>query len=349
MKETDIDALAQAGALPADPFTQAKPLTPKAKQVTEDEARLKTVRQIIKEAADGALSARDTKRILTTTHWEMDRDTGGFVDEQVWFFGGISGFGKTSWTIACADEQLKAGRRPLIISAEDPPRLYGERLLMRRTRVDRYRFAEGKLHRAEMAEIVEAANRAENLPVYVNAVGRSVEWVAKEVRKVIQLEGIDITYWDYVQAFSKEKATEQRRMELTYIARTIIDVIKMSGKSGCVCSQITPDDKHPVPKKEMLRDSKDMGNMAEVVAIGFFARNNIERGQDGQRALVANEGERCIVIDKNKPGPGPASGRIYRCGSDVQHGCFDVVTDPDDQFRTDYSLGDLSEPLDWKD
>lgn len=328
----DINDHVKDGTLPDDPTVEAEPVSPKAKEAHADDARLMTVKQVMKASWDEVTAPRDKRPIITTTHYEIDRDTGGFCPEDVWIVAGKSQWGKTSFTIAVADENIARGHRILIVSGEDRPTLYGERLIIRRSRVNRYRYKNNLMNDAEFSRGLDAVGRAENLPVYLDARGKSVEWAAKRVRRIVAEEGIDLIFWDYLQCFHKDKPTQDQRLGITYIARIMTDVIKTSGKAGAILSQVTPDDKAMVPDMYSIRDSKDVANAAEVVAIGFVPKSAIERDVDGRKIMIANEGERAMVLAKNKPGPGPG-GRIYRMGSDADHGCFDVVEDPDAPAR----------------
>lgn len=339
---TDLNDQAQAGTLPEDPAVGALPISPAAKQVTEDEARLMTVQGVMKASWEQATAPRSDRKIITTCHYEIDRDTGGFCPEDVWIIAGKSQWGKTSYTIACADENIKAGHRVLIVSGEDRPSLYGERLMIRRTRINRYRYTNNRMTDVEFNAGADAVKDAENIPVYLDARGKSVEWAAKRVRQIVASEGIDLIFWDYIQCFHKEKATQDQRLGITYIARAMTDVIKTTGKAGALLSQVTPDEKAMTPDMYSIRDSKDVANAAEVVAIGFFPKGSVERDTNGQKVLVAKEGERCMVLAKNKPGPGPG-GRIYRMGSDANHGCFDVVKNPEP--NNEHWADDISAPL----
>lgn len=341
----DINDLAKRGQLPTDPATHARPINAPAKEAAEDAARIVTVQAMMKASWDQVTAPRHGRKIITTTHYEIDRDTGGFCDEDVWVIAGESQWGKTSFTIACADENLKRGHRPLIISGEDRPSLYGERLIIRRSRVNRYRYSNGDLTADERSRVTSELVKAEQLPVYLDARGKSVEWAAKRARTLIAAEGIDLVFWDYLQCFQKEKATQDQRLGITYIARVMTDLIKTSGKAGAILSQVTPDEKATVPSMYSIRDSKDVANAAEVVAIGFYPKTSVERDVDGQRILIAKEGERAMVLAKNKPGPGPGN-RIYRMGSDSQHGCFDVVRE-----EPSYGVSDdhwATEPQGWQ-
>src|SRR5690606_40381223 len=53
----------------------------------------------------------------------------------IWVFGADTSWGKSSLFVSVADENLRRGKRILIVSAEDPPSLYGDRLLSRRAQV----------------------------------------------------------------------------------------------------------------------------------------------------------------------------------------------------------------------
>jgi replicative DNA helicase len=337
----DINDHIAAGTLPEDPTTLAKPVSAEAKRVAEDEGRLMTVEGILKASWDEATAPESKRRILTTCHWEIDRDTGGFCDEDVWVIAGKSSWGKTSFTIACADENIQRGARVLIVSGEDRPSLYGTRLMIRRTQIDRYRYATRRMNSDEFNRGVNVLSQAERIPVYLDARGKSVEWAAKRVKQIVAQEGIDLIFWDYLQCFDKEKHTQDQRLAMTYMARVMTDTIKTTGKAGAILSQVTPDEKANVPDMYSVRDSKDVANAAEVVAIGFFSKTSIERDVDGQKTMIANEGERVIVLAKNKPGPGPM-GRIYRMGTNIG-GFFETVPNPNDE--TDRYIDSLTGPM----
>lgn len=180
---------------------------------------------------------------------------------------------------------------------------------------------------------------------FLDARGRSAEWAARQASSLVKNEGIDLVFFDYLQSFNREKAQADRRLEVTYISRVFTDCLKINDTAGAILSQITPQlpGQGPrIPDAYSLRDSKDVANAADVVAIGFFSETPVERFVDGRNITVAEKNERCMVLAKNKPGPGPG-GRIYRMGSDANHGCFDVVKNPEP--NNDHWADDLAAPL----
>jgi replicative DNA helicase len=309
---TDLNDMAQAGTLPTDPASQAQPVNGKARAEAEDAKRLVTVRQLLSDAHERLRTPKTRASVLTTGHWEIDQDTGGFRKGFVCVFGAKSSWGKSTYVIGVADENIKRGKRVLIVSAEDPQQLYGDRLLQRRARLSPYRMQANDLTNAEWSRVTEAANHGEDIPVYLDAIGKPVEWAAKKVSHIVRAEGIDLVCWDYLHAFDKEKRTENdRRAVLNYIARTMTDTMKTAGVAGIICGQVTPDTKAIIPDMYEIRDSKDVVNAADTVMIGFMASKPIER----RGGAGVAEGERCIVLAKNKPGPGP-KGRVYGFGKD---------------------------------
>ncbi len=346
-KVEDLNDLAMQGRLPADLKQHAEPVSAQAKTEAEEAARVVTVRQMLKGACDRAFEKRKPEDRLTTGHWEIDRDVGGFKKGFVWVFGAKSHWGKSSSLVMFADENIKRGKRVLIVSSEDQHSLYGDRLLMRRARVDKYRLEACQLNPEEASRVAAVTQAGEDVPVFLDAIGKSVEWAAKRVKSLVASEGIDLVAWDYLHSFDKEKRIEgDRRAALNYIARTMSDTMKTIGVAGVIYGQVTPDTKAIVPDMYEIRDSKDVVNAADCVAIGFMPSTRMERDVEGTRVAIADAGDRCIVMAKKKTGPGPA-GRVYRMGSDKEHGCFDIVPDPADQY-TAFADEPMRSP-DWED
>jgi replicative DNA helicase len=329
-KAEDINDLAKTGKLPADPRSEAKPVNQAAKTKVEDEGRLVSVKQMLVGSLERALKPVADRKIITTGHYRMDRDTGGFQKGDVWAFGADTSWGKSANLLMLCDENIRRGFRILIVSFEDPERIYADRLMMRRSgfgvpanRVNSHRFKNGNLEPDERDRLVDVCNGGEDVPVYFNAVGKSVEATCKQLRKIVPQEGIDLVAFDYLQAADHDKPQKDRRLQLNYISRVMTDTIKTLNRCGIIYSQITPPEDNKIPGKYSLRDSKDVSNGAEVIAIGFEPAVDIKRGE----TTLAKAGEKVIRLAKNKPGPGKKD-EYYLQNWDSDHGCFDVVQDP---------------------
>jgi replicative DNA helicase len=111
-RSPDENELAQTGKLPEDPEDETA--------VVDDGPRLHTVRSMLRGAYQRATTPRQT-RSCTTGNTKLDAITGGMRPAITWVLMADTSFGKTSWTIACADQNLKRGAHVLIVSCEDAP------------------------------------------------------------------------------------------------------------------------------------------------------------------------------------------------------------------------------------
>jgi hypothetical protein len=309
-----------------DPDPQAEPPKP------VDEARVYTVRELLEQSGLRALK-RERVRSCTTGHWLLDYATGGFKPGFVWLMGADTSYGKSSWLVMVADENIRAGKKVLIVSGEDSESLYGDRLLVRRSGVDYGRFGKGKLTREEEQKVTMTMARGEDVPVFLDARGWSIEKVCRHLPGIIDKHNIDLVALDYVQAFDNEKPQQDKRNQVTYIGRKFTDTVKESGKAGLMLSQITKNDQKKNPDKHSIRDSRDLSHAAEVILLGFEPDKAITRSNGG---MLADAGQKCMLLDKCKDGP---RGGIYPMQWNTVSACFDTIKDPDAQ-RIDEMIGD---------
>jgi replicative DNA helicase len=312
----DLNDKAQAGELPDDPALNARSLI-------ADVPRVLTVRDLMKGAQKRANSPQEG-RGCPTGHYELDGVTGGLKRGFVWVFGADTSWGKSSFLVMLADECIKARKRVLIVSAEDSEKIYGDRLLLRRSRISADNLRKRKLSKEEHERVAEALRKAEDVPVFLDARGRGVEWICGQVKRLIKEHGIDVVAYDYLQAFDNEKRQQDRRNQISYIARVLTDSAKTSDVAGIIFSQITVQEGKSHPDKHSIRESRDVSNAAEVVMLGFTPEKDVTRKSDG-RVIVA-AGQKAVLVDKCKDGP---RGGLYAMNWNAESACFDTVYDPE--------------------
>lgn len=305
------------GTLPEDPRADAK-------RVSEDVPRVLTVRDIMDSAMRHALDTRSGS-VCTSGHYRIDDITGGLRAGFVWVFGADTGYGKSSWCVMVADENIKRGKRVLIVSAEDDEKLYGSRLLVRRSRVSADALRRRRLTAEDQNRLALARESGEDVPVFLDARGKNVEWIARHTKQLVAEHRIDLIAYDYLQAFDNEKPQQDRRNQVSYIARTLVDAAKTSGVAAVLFSQLTVQEGKPIPDKHSIRESRDVSNMAEVVAIGFTPRADVV---DSEKRTLARANERTLLLDKVKDGP---RGAMIALPWDEASACFDTVADPEVQ------------------
>lgn len=288
-KNPDDNDLAIAGQLPEDPE--------EGTVVIDDGPRVVTVRDLLRGAYQRATKPRQ-KRSLTTGSHALDKLTGGMRPGITWVLMGNTSFGKTSKIISMADENLKRGARALIISTEDAPEMYGNRLLARRGKLNAIRVRDGTLTPEETKRALAEVNSGEPIPVYLDAIGKPAEWILKQVPLIVKAHGIDIAFLDYIQEVDTLARHESRQLELQWIGRQMRACFKRLKIPGVIVSQITPKQGER-PTKEDVRQCKDIVHGAEVVAIGYEPTRDLETKSAG----TIEAGTKCLLIDKNKDGP----------------------------------------------
>jgi replicative DNA helicase len=198
---------------------------------------------------------------------------GGFQHKQVAIFGAGTNWGKSSYAVLVSDLAFDDKKRPLLVSFEDPEELYGRRLAARRAQVSPNVLRNGKYgpNDAEWGRVLGVAERAEQNPFFLNAIGKTVERVATDIRCLCAAEQYDLIIIDYLQAIQSSRRHQDKKNEMTYVARTLTDVIKTSGCAGLMFSQFRrPLKEGEKPTMHMLKESGDLENAAEVVMIGFL-------------------------------------------------------------------------------
>jgi replicative DNA helicase len=286
----DENDKAVAGELPEDPEEGTR--------VIDDGPRLVNVHDILSASLTRAMKPRQ-KRGGTTGSRALDGITGGLRSGFTWVMAAETSFGKSSWAVAVADQNLRSGGRVLIISTEDQPSIYGDRLLARRAKINAKRLRDGCITAEEQASAVATVLRAERDPVYLDAIGKPVEWVLKHLPAMVREYEIDIVIVDYLQEMRSTQKHQDRRLELSFIAGSLRASIKGLGACGILLSQITKKQDGSPPNKYSARDSQDIVNGAEVVVVGYELTTSFTDA--GGREWAA--GTKVLKVDKNKNGP----------------------------------------------
>lgn len=336
MKTPDLNDKLIAGTLPADTKHGAVPLNDRAKEADEKAPpRVYSVKELLDDAAHRATTKIEDDGSCTTGHWELDEITGGFVPGFVWVFGADTSWGKSSLFIAAADENIKRGKRVLIVSAEDPPSLYGDRLLARRAQISASRLRKRQLEPDELTRVREVKAKAEDVPVYIQAGNRSIEQLSKEITVLMRLEGIHMVVFDYLQEFRSGAKHQDERTRFKHTSAVMRDLIRSNNRCGAILSQLTIGSDTKIPNKHNIRESRDVSNAAEVIGIGFSPEADITKpperdvnGRNLQPEPIFKAGNKYILIDKNKNG---ANGRKVEMRWNEHSACFDTVKDPEQE------------------
>ncbi len=226
---------------------------------------------------------------------EIDEALGGFRLGNVTLFAAGTSFGKSSFAILLARQNLTDVARPLIVSVEDKLLLYSRRLAATECNINALQLRDRDVKGEAFKRLVSRANEVPDLPVFIDAVGKTVEWVAEAIRACAAELGTRLVVADYVQRFKSGRHQQDRRNQVSYVAETLSDAIKMSNCAGVLLSQLKRTDGKE-PTMDDVKESGDLENMAEHVIIGW---REISKGRFGSDDVVTRKAK----IPKNKDGP----------------------------------------------
>jgi len=303
------------GTLPEDPRSGTRIVAAKVPRVL-------TVRQLLTSSRERAFMKRRASDVLTTGHYKLDDFTGGIRKGFSWLFGADTSFGKSTWLVSVADENIKRGKKVLIVSSEDPEEIYGDRLMVRRARVDAKRHRDQRLEPEEMQRVLDVEQAAEPSPVYVDAARWNVEELAPHLETIIREQAIDLVAFDYIQEFKSGKRWQDERVKFREIASVLRHLGKKAKVASILFSQLTLDQDTKIPTRRNIRECRDIANASEVILIGFEPDADI---LDKEKKVLVDAGTKCVLVDKVKNGPRGAKVPLLWS---PDHACFDNVPDP---------------------
>jgi hypothetical protein len=237
-------------------------------------------------------------RGFTTGVPMVDEMTCGIIPGEIMVLGAGSSWGKSSFSVQVADENIKRGVRVLVVSVEDDEVRYAQRIAARRTRMNALNLRDNRLSGQEIGNLGILANRAEDVPFVMRAIGQSAEWCAKGITAMVREHGIQVVICDYLQRFKTDRKLQDRRNEVTYALGTLSDAIKNSGAAGLILSQLKRTD-GKVPTMEDLKESGDIEIMTETVLLG----HRTPRARDTRDMSGFTKYDRSLYVPKNKFGP----------------------------------------------
>lgn len=215
----------------------------------------------------------------------------GMRPETITVLAGSTSIGKTSLSIMSSEETMAIGRKPLILTYEDAPLLFGRRMVARRAKLNFVSIRNRDTSMRERGEIIRTAGAAQKVPLLVDCRGKTAEYGAMVIRDLVAEEGIDLVIVDYLQRIRTEHRSQDRRNQITFVMDEISTAIKLSGAAGLILSQLKRLQPGNIPTMEDIKESGDVECFTENIILGW---REIQR--DGTE-------EKYAILAKNKEGP----------------------------------------------
>jgi replicative DNA helicase len=227
-----------------------------------------------------------------TTGWrDVDKRTGGLRFRWVALGGSDTSWGKTAWTAQMIDVNLHFRKHVLVVTTEDDPQDYRNRLACRRAGVTFTRLRDRTFDQWDIGALSRVAAELEDGLFILDGRGVPIETLEGQIRAACAAYKIHLVIVDYIHATECERDFHGNRPnEIRYIGRKYTTAIKRSGAAGFMFAQLTMQQGRP--NKEWIRDCKDLVKAAEQVYIGF-------EDDDGRHVLIdkAKHGKKGMTID----------------------------------------------------
>jgi replicative DNA helicase len=296
-KRRVASVLSEAAGLASEGLTeQALELVSSLDGVSIAQAEPVGLQQLMLDSYAVAKTPRG-KAVLTSGHWWVDELTGGMTPGDCWVVGGGTSQGKSSFAIAVADENMKNGRRVIIVSIEDAAVKFGNRFLARRTGVDAKRIRDRRLTPDDHRRIAQHIATAPTDPMFLHCPGEKFERVAGKIDSAVVRYDPDLIVLDYIQECTTERdhgsGAAGRMLELQAIARSFRAICRKRKVAGIINSQLTGYEDGKPPTNQMVRECKDIVNGAECVLLLYSVNDGNEQEQTKRRL---------VNVDKSKDG-----------------------------------------------
>jgi replicative DNA helicase len=224
----------------------------------------------------------------------LDRTlNGGLRPGKVYGIAARPSVGKSSlaraFGIACANADLPT----LLLSQEMPADEVADCAVASLGLVDGSRLQSGKLADEDWGRVAEAAERAANLPLYVDDEGALT---INDIRvKARMVKGLKVLILDYLQLTSSSLKDANRNNQIEEVSRGLKALAMSMDIAVIVLSQLNREVEKRRDKEPVLGDLRDSGAIEQDLDVAILLWTVKERG-DGNRIVGCK-------VDKHRGGP----------------------------------------------
>ena len=273
---------------------------------------------------------------LSTGLDDLDAKIGGLNDSDLLIIAGRPGMGKTALgtniaynvaTDMAIDKNIKPQKKGVaFFSLEMSSDQLASRILSTEAQISGYNMRIGKISTDDFSKIAEAANRVQELPLYIDDTpGLNINAIRTRARRLKRSHGLGLIVIDYIQLITgtgSKKSEGNRVQEVSEISRGLkilakelqVPVIALSQLNRSVESR---DDKKP--QMSDLRESGSIEQDADIVMFVFRENYYLKNNEPVRRETETEEKfqqrldhwkERCketefsaeVIVGKNRHG-----------------------------------------------
>ena len=276
---------------------------------------------------DGGLSG------ISTGLKDLDEKLGGLQPSDLVILAGRPAMGKTSlatniaYSVAAAYEadhnpdgtvKVTNGGVVAFFSLEMSAEQLATRIVSEQAGISSERIRRGKIGEDEFHRLVEASQRLQSIPLYIDATGGlTIAQVAARARRLKRQRGLGLVVVDYLQllAGSARRAADGRVQEVTEITTGLKALAKELHVPILALSQLSRQVENRDDKRPQLADLRESGSIEQDADVVMFIyreeyylgraepKPNTEEHLQWQEKMERVTGIADVIIGKQRHGP----------------------------------------------
>jgi len=263
------------------------------------------IKTILKDTIETIEKIHEKRGFVTgmpTGFIDLDKLTTGFHPGDFIIIASRPSMGKTA--LACNIAlNLNSGVEKvpvLIFSLEMSKEQIVQRMLCSEAKIDILKMRQGLLSDREIGELLLAASRLEQLPIFIDdSPSLNIFELKARARRLKAKENIQIIIIDYLQLMKGTGKAENRQQEISEISSSLKSLAKELNIPVIAVSQLSRETEKRVDKRPQLADLRESGSIEQDADLVLL----LYREEFYKKEEVENKGVAELIIAKQRNGP----------------------------------------------
>ncbi len=250
----------------------------------------------VRANAKGALTG------LASGFTDLDNLTSGFQKSDLILVAARPSMGKTAFTLNIATYVAVHEKQPVaFFSLEMSKEQLVSRMLSSEGAIDSSRLRSADLDETDWARLIDAADRLNNAPVYIDDTpGITIMELRSKARRIKAEHGLSLIIIDYLQLMQGRgmRNGDNRQQEISEISRSLKALARELSVPVIALSQLSRGVEARTIKKPMLSDLRESGSLEQDADIVMFLYREDYYDEETENKNITD-----VIIAKHRNGP----------------------------------------------
>ena len=250
----------------------------------------------VRANAKGALTG------LASGFTDLDNLTSGFQKSDLILVAARPSMGKTAFTLNIATYVAVHEKQPVaFFSLEMSKEQLVSRMLSSEGAIDSSRLRSADLDETDWARLIDAADRLNNAPVYIDDTpGITIMELRSKARRIKAEHGLSLIIIDYLRLMQGRgmRNGDNRQQEISEISRSLKALARELSVPVIALSQLSRGVEARTIKKPMLSDLRESGSLEQDADIVMFLYREDYYDEETENKNITD-----VIIAKHRNGP----------------------------------------------